>query len=67
MLTEDEENERLEREVKKGNGDEKRKSRWRDVGNLTRTLALVKSWRADAHQSTEEYTGDVGEENGANG
>jgi hypothetical protein len=61
ILTEDEKRERLEREAKneQPEGSERSRSHWKDMGNMTKTLAVVKSWAPRAQPSTEETNGDA--------
>lgn len=67
VLTEDEENERLERESKhEAGGSERTSSRWRDIGNLTKTLAFVNTWKPSGNPP-EESNGDAEGENSVNG
>ena len=72
VLTQDEENERLEREAKseRRGGSERTSSsrRWRDISSVSKTLALVKSWRLGASQPNDESNGDAnGRDNSING
>ena len=64
-LTEDEEREKQEKETRNDiNANKIQKSRWEDVGDVTKTLAVVNSW-----QKSEEQPGggDQQGENGING
>lgn len=64
-LTEDEEREKKQ-EKETGNdinANETGKSKWKDVGDMTKTLAVVNSWQ----KSDEEPGGDQQGENGING
>ena len=67
VLTKDEENERLEREARNEQleGSERKTSHWQEVGNMTKTLALVKSWTSDP--PTEETHCDANGEDGVDG
>jgi hypothetical protein len=61
VLTEDEKDERLEREARNEHteGNERTASHWKDLGQVTKTLALVKSWTSSANPSPEESNGDA--------
>ncbi|CAB4001908.1 voltage-dependent N-type calcium channel subunit alpha-1B-like isoform X1, partial [Paramuricea clavata] len=67
VLTEDEENERLKREARNEQleGSERKTSHWQEIGNMTKTLALVKSWTSDP--PTEETHCDANGEDGVDG
>lgn len=71
VLTQDEENERLEREAKnEQHGESERTSsqHWHDIGRVSKTLALVKSWTSSANPSTDESNCDAnGRDNSVNG
>ena len=61
VLTEDEKKERLEREAKneQTEGSERNSSHWKDLGNVTKTLTVVKSLTPKADPSPEETNGEA--------